>query len=292
MTNFLESALPARFGTRAAPTTSPAILTEPPRGATIDVAGVSRRFEGPDGPINAVFQVDLTIASGEFCVIVGPSGCGKTTLLRMIAGLERPSSGTITLQRRDRQPAENAMVFQGRSVFPWLRVRDNVTYGLRLRGVDRSERNAIADDLLRTVGLTKFARAYPHQLSEGMRQRVAIARALAVDPDVLLMDEPFGALDEQNRLLLQEELLRIWEHTGKTVVFVTHSIDEAIVLADRIVVMSAGPGTIKATIPVPFPRPRALTNVRTDPAFAEIFSEVWDLLRDEVVRARRDLATL
>jgi NitT/TauT family transport system ATP-binding protein len=291
MTNFLESALPARLGTRAAPGISPATLTEPPRGATIEVAGVSRRFEGPDGPIFAVNHVDLTIESGEFCVIVGPSGCGKTTLLRMIAGLERASTGTIALRRRDSEPAGNAMVFQGRSVFPWLRVRDNVTYGLRLRGVDRSERNEIADKLLRTVGLSKFARAYPHQLSEGMRQRVAIARALAVDPDVLLMDEPFGALDEQNRLLLQEELLRIWEHTGKTVVFVTHSIDEAIVLADRIVVMSAGPGTIKATIPVPFSRPRGLTNVRTDPAFAEIFSEIWELLREEVVRARRDLVT-
>ena len=289
MTNYLESALPARLGARVAP--SPAILAEP-QGATIEVTDVSRRFEGPDGPINAVNRVDLTIEAGEFCVIVGPSGCGKTTLLRMIAGLERPSSGTISLRRRDDKPAENAMVFQGRSVFPWLRVRDNVTYGLRLRGVDRAERNAIADDLLRTVGLTRFARAYPHQLSEGMRQRVAIARALAVDPDVLLMDEPFGALDEQNRLLLQEELLRIWEHTGKTVVFVTHSIDEAIVLADRIVVMSAGPGTIKATIPVPFSRPRGLSSVRTDPAFAEIFSEVWDLLREEVVRARRDLATI
>ena len=289
MTNFLESALPARLGARVAP--SPAILAEP-QGATIEVTDVSRRFEGPDGPINAVNRVDLTIEAGEFCVIVGPSGCGKTTLLRMIAGLERPSSGTISLRRRDDKPAENAMVFQGRSVFPWLRVRDNVTYGLRLRGVDRAERNAIADDLLRTVGLTRFARAYPHQLSEGMRQRVAIARALAVDPDVLLMDEPFGALDEQNRLLLQEELLRIWEHTGKTVVFVTHSIDEAIVLADRIVVMSAGPGTIKATIPVPFSRPRGLSSVRTDPAFAEIFSEVWDLLREEVVRARRDLVTV
>lgn len=289
MTNYLESALPARLGARVAP--SPAILAEP-QGATIEVTDVSRRFEGPDGPINAVNSVDLTIEAGEFCVIVGPSGCGKTTLLRMIAGLERPSSGTISLRRRDDKPAENAMVFQGRSVFPWLRVRDNVTYGLRLRGVDRAERNAIADDLLRTVGLTRFARAYPHQLSEGMRQRVAIARALAVDPDVLLMDEPFGALDEQNRLLLQEELLRIWEHTGKTVVFVTHSIDEAIVLADRIVVMSAGPGTIKAKIPVPFSRPRGLSSVRTDPAFAEIFSEVWDLLREEVVRARRDLVTV
>src|SRR5690606_3122684 len=151
MTNYLESALPARLGARVAP--SPAILAEP-QGATIEVTDVSRRFEGPDGPINAVNNVDLTIETGEFCVIVGPSGCGKTTLLRMIAGLERPSSGTISLRRRDDKPAENAMVFQGRSVFPWLRVRDNVTYGLRLRGVDRAERNAIADDLLRTVGLT------------------------------------------------------------------------------------------------------------------------------------------
>jgi len=178
------------------------------------------------------------------------------------------------------------MVFQGRSVFPWLTVRQNVAYGLKLRGVGRRQRGEAADELLATVGLGGFARAYPHQLSEGMRQRVAIARALAVDPDLLLMDEPFGSLDEQTRFLLQEELLRIWERTGKTVIFITHSIDEAIVLADRIVVMSAQPGTPKATLAVPFPRPRSLTDVRSDPAFAPLFNEIWELLRDEVLAAR------
>ena len=274
----------------SAPLVRPASSAEPARGADIRASAVSRRFESSDGPVEAVSDVNLSIPAGEFCVLVGPSGCGKTTLLRMIAGLEAPTTGTISVQRPDREPARNAMVFQGRSVFPWLRVRDNVAYGLRLRGVGRAEREAIVSDLLRTVGLSKFARSYPHQLSEGMRQRVAIARALAVDPDVLLMDEPFGALDEQNRLLLQEELLRIWEQTGKTVLFITHSIDEALVLADRIVVMSAGPGTIKATIPVPFPRPRSLARVRTDPAFAPLFSDIWDLLRSEVLRARRELA--
>lgn len=290
VTECSKPALPALFGVAVAPADVPTLLANPALGAAIEVSGVSRTFVGPDGPVEAVRGVDLRIASGEFCVLVGPSGCGKTTLLRMIAGLEEPSQGTIAMERRDNRQARNAMVFQGRSVFPWLRVRDNVSYGLRMRGVPRSAREAIVTDLLRMVGLSKVARSYPHQLSEGMRQRVAIARALAVDPDILLMDEPFGALDEQNRLLLQEELLRIWEQTGKTVLFVTHSIDEALVLADRIVVMSAGPGTVQATIPVPFPRPRSLARVRTDPAFAPLFSEIWDLLRTEVLRSRRDLA--
>ena len=172
-------------------------------------------------------------------------------------------------------------------MFPWLTVRQNVAYGLKLRGVGRRERGDAADTLLETVGLGRFRGVYPHQLSEGMRQRVAIARALAVDPDLLLMDEPFGSLDEQTRFLLQEELLRIWERTGKTVVFITHSIDEAIVLADRIVVMSAQPGTTRATFTVPFPRPRSLTAVRADPAFSPLFNDIWRLLREEVLAARR-----
>jgi NitT/TauT family transport system ATP-binding protein len=174
------------------------------------------------------------------------------------------------------------MVFQGRSLFPWLNLRQNVAYGLRLRNVGRKERLARADELLETVGLAKFRKSYPHQISEGMRQRVNIARALAVDPDLLLMDEPFGALDEQTRFLLQEELLRIWEQTGKTVIFVTHSIDEAIILADQIVVMSAQPGTVRAVLDVPFGRPRSLTEVRSDPAFAELFNATWGMLRQEV----------
>jgi NitT/TauT family transport system ATP-binding protein len=178
------------------------------------------------------------------------------------------------------------MVFQGRSVFPWLTVEQNVGYGLKLRGVGRRERRELTHELLAAVGLTKFESAYAHQLSEGMKQRVAIARALAVDPDLLLMDEPFGALDEQTRFLLQEEVLRIWERTRKTVVFITHSIDEALTMADRIAIMSAHPGTLLANIDVPFARPRELTAVRSDPAFAELFNQIWDLLKSEVLRAR------
>jgi NitT/TauT family transport system ATP-binding protein len=168
-----------------------------------------------------------------------------------------------------------------------MTVRQNVEYGLKLHGVGRRQRGRSAERLIETVGLARFAKAYPHQLSEGMRQRVAIARALAVDPDVLLMDEPFAALDEQTRFLLQEELLRIWEKERKTVLFITHSIDEAIILADQIVVFSAQPGTVKATLPVPFPRPRSLTAVRSEPAFNDLFNEIWNLVRDEVLTARR-----
>jgi NitT/TauT family transport system ATP-binding protein len=258
-----------------------------PTGATIEVVGLARRFETPDGPLQAIRDVTMTVPAGSFCVVVGPSGCGKTTLLRILAGLDRPTSGRLTITRADGGTTTNAMVFQGRSVFPWLTTRQNVEYGLKLRGVGRKERARIADRLIETVGLARFAKTYPHQLSEGMRQRVAIARALAVDPDVLLMDEPFGALDEQTRFLLQEELLRIWETERKTVVFITHSIDEALVLADQIVVFSAQPGTVKATLTVPFPRPRGLAEVRSEPVFNELFAEIWGLLREEVLAARR-----
>jgi NitT/TauT family transport system ATP-binding protein len=262
-------------------------LGPPGVGATIGAVGLGRRFETPTGPLDAIRDVDLTVPAGSFCVVVGPSGCGKTTLLRIMAGLERQSSGSLTMTRADGQAPTNAMVFQGRSVFPWLTVRQNVDYGLKLRRLGRKERRETVERLLAMVGLSRFAKAYPHQLSEGMRQRVAIARALAVDPDVLLMDEPFGALDEQTRYLLQEELLRIWESERKTVVFITHSIDEAIVLADQIVVFTAQPGTVKATIPVPFARPRSLTEMRADPAFHELFNRIWGLLRDEVLAARQ-----
>ena len=273
---------------RATDAPSISVPARPP-GVGVELRGVGRSFETSDGTVHALRGVDLSVAAGEFCVIVGPSGCGKTTLLRIVAGLEHASQGTARVHRSDGAATTNAMVFQGHSVFPWLNVRDNVAYGLKFRGVGRRARARRADDLLRVVGLSRFANAFPHQLSEGMRQRVAIARALAVDPDILLMDEPFGALDEQTRFLLQEELLHIWADTGKTVLFVTHSIDEALVLADRIVVMSAHPGTVKAIIPVPFPRPRTLTDVRSDPAFAPLFAEVWRLLRDEVLAARHAL---
>ena len=281
----IESGVIARPRTGAVVAPRPA--DGPRTGASIAVEGIGRRFDTADGAIDAIRDVDLSVAAGEFCVIVGPSGCGKTTLLRIVAGLDRPTSGRLALAGPNGRTPTNAMVFQGRSVFPWLTVRQNVAYGLKLLGVGRRQRGERADRLIETVGLARFARAYPHQLSEGMRQRVAIARALAVDPDALLMDEPFGALDEQTRLLLQEELLRIWEDTGKTVIFVTHSIDEAMVLADRIVVMSAQPGRIKASLPVPFPRPRDLSTVRSDPSFAPLFAEIWGLLREEVAAPRR-----
>lgn len=255
--------------------------------ARIEARGVRKEFDTRAGLVTALDDVTLTVEPGEFCVIVGPSGCGKTTFLRMLAGLDTPSDGELIVTGRGSGEPSNAMVFQGRSVFPWLTVRQNIAYGLKLQGTGREERREITDRLLTVIGLDRFGDAFPHQLSEGMRQRVAIARALAVDPDLLLMDEPFGALDEQTRFLLQEELLRIWETTGKTVVFITHSIDEAITLADRIVVMSAQPGTVRAIIEVPFGRPRTMDSVRTDPAFGALFAQTWDLLRDEVTTARR-----
>ncbi|MGI8477918.1 MAG: ABC transporter ATP-binding protein [Thermomicrobiales bacterium] len=252
----------------------------------IVASGLGRTFTTPAGSFEAVRDINLSVQRGEFCVILGPSGCGKTTLLRILAGLDHPTSGLLRMTDAVGGAPTNAMVFQGRSLFPWLTVRANVAYGLRLRGVRRRARDRAADDLLGLVGLARFAGSYPHQLSEGMRQRVAIARALAVDPDLLLMDEPFGALDEQTRFILQEEVLKTWERTGKTVVFITHSIDEALTLADRIVIMSANPGTILDVIDVPFPRPRELAAVRSDPAFAELFTKIWTLLRREVNEAR------
>ena len=237
------------------------------------------------GSVVAVRDVSLAVPPGQFCAIVGPSGCGKSTLLRVVAELIQPTTGAVTIQRETRDHPLQAMVFQGRSVFPWMSVLDNAAYGLAMQGVSRIEREEIAERLLRQVGLGDFLRAYPAQLSEGMRQRVAIVRAFAVDPELLLMDEPFGALDEQTRLLLQDELLRIWETTRKTVIFVTHSIDEAMIVADRIIVMSARPGTIKADITVPFARPRTVEAVRSDPAFASLFLHIWGLLRDEAAVA-------
>ncbi len=273
----------------ALPATRPTTLPETPRDAPALVSAihVHKRFETPRGPVDSVDDVSLSFPAGSFTVIVGPSGCGKSTLLRMIAGLEMPTGGRIDFGgRTNGARPTNALVFQGRSLFPWLTLRQNVAYGLRLKGMSRRARGERADALLELVGLRKFARSYPHQVSEGMRQRVAIARALAVDPDILLMDEPFGALDEQTRMILQEELLRIWETTGKTVVFVTHSLDEALMLADTIVVMSAQPGTIRTIFNVPFARPRELAAVRSDERFADLFTRTWDILRTEVNAAR------
>lgn len=252
--------------------------------ATVDVRGLGKVYAGRMSLV-ALADVTLRVGAGEFCALIGPSGCGKTTLLHILAGLTEPTSGSVALPRRDRGRLLTALVLQGTSTFPWMTVLRNVEYGLRLMGIPAPDRRERALYHIGQVGLLSFRDAYPHQLSEGMRQRVSIARALATDPAILLMDEPFANLDEQNRLLLQDELLRIWQADRKTVVFVTHSLDEAIRLADRVLVMSASPGRIKAEVPVPFGRPRDYRTIRRDPSYGALSARLWDELRDEVLRA-------
>jgi NitT/TauT family transport system ATP-binding protein len=254
--------------------------------AKIRFEGVGKTFEIRSGPVVAVESIDLDIPAGSFFIIVGPSGCGKTTLLRMAAGLETPTTGTITIGRERSDRPGNSMIFQGDSIFPWMTVFDNAAYGLRMRKAPASEIKDVVGHYLARTGLTKFAKAFPHQLSGGMKQRVSIARAFANDPEVLLMDEPFSALDEQNKTLLQEELLRIWEDTKKTVLFITHSVDEAVTLGDKIMVMTAQPGRAKAIIDVPFPRPRKVLELRAEPAYGELVYHIWGQLRDEVLAAK------
>ena len=236
-------------------------------------------------PVEALDGLTLAIGAGELACVVGPSGCGKTTLLRVLADLEQPSSGTAQIHVADLTRPLKGVVFQGAGIFPWMTVLDNVAYGLRLRGVARAERMAVAGRWLGEVGLDRFATSYPAQLSGGMQQRVGLARVFAYDPEVLLMDEPFGALDAQTRLVLQDLLLQQWERNRKTVLFVTHSIEEALTLGDRVFVMSARPGHLLHEVAVPFERPRDAARLRTDPRFSALFAEIWDVLRDEVVRA-------
>ena len=240
------------------------------------------------GSLVAVDHVSLDIAPGEFFMIVGPSGCGKTTLLRILAGLETATSGTIEIDvpAGSNRP-DNSMVFQGDSIFPWMTVWQNAAYGLRMRKVAQKTIKDVVGHYLDRTGLTRFADYYPHQLSGGMRQRVAIARAFANDPQILLMDEPFSALDAQNKLLLQEELLHIWEEHKKTVVFITHSVEEAVTLGDRIMIMTANPGRAKVIIDVPLPRPRHVLELRQNPVFGDLVVHIWEQLRDEVLRARQ-----
>ena len=239
------------------------------------------------GELTAIDNVSLDIAPGEFFMIVGPSGCGKTTLLRILAGLDTATSGTIEIDvPADSERPDNAMVFQGDSIFPWMTVWQNAAYGLRMRKLPtRTIRDVVGHYLDRT-GLTRFADYYPHQLSGGMRQRVAIARAFANDPHILLMDEPFSALDAQNKLLLQEELLHIWEEHKKTVVFITHSVDEAVLLGDRVMVMTAQPGRLKQFVPIDLTRPRNIMELQGAPEYGELVHRIWASLRDEVQRAR------
>ena len=255
--------------------------------ASLVIDDVSMRFAlRRGGEVTALEHICLEVADREFSVIVGPSGCGKSTLLRLVAGLEQPSAGTIRL---DGQPItgpsrDRGMVFQSYTLFPWLTVRRNVEFGLRIAGISAAERAEIAAHFIEQVGLKGFEDAYPAQLSGGMRQRVALARALANDPKVLLMDEPFGALDSQTRALMQELLLDVWERNHKTVLFITHDIDEALFLGDRVHVMTARPGRIREEIPVDIPRPRTF-DVLTSPAFTALKRSILAHIREEAMRA-------
>jgi NitT/TauT family transport system ATP-binding protein len=257
------------------------------RPVAIRAAGVQRVYRKKSSAVRAVDDLDLVVGRGEFVSIVGPSGCGKSTLLRMIDGLIRPTAGEIELQHFGETDVLSATVFQEYSIFPWRTVLGNVSIGLRARGVPRRTADARSREWIERVGLGGFEDAYPASLSGGMKQRVALARALVMDSDVLLMDEPFAALDAQLRKVLGEDLLRICQATDKTVVFVTHSLEEAILLSDRIILMTRRPGRVKATFDVPFQRPRD-ANLRGSAAFAALEEQIWEQLRHEVDAAAEE----
>jgi NitT/TauT family transport system ATP-binding protein len=250
----------------------------------IEIRSLSKQFGSGEKSVSALTNINLDIKDGEFVCLVGPSGCGKTTLLRILAGLETPTAGRVRIARKDPSRPLNSMIFQETSIFPWMTVRNNVAYGLTLRRLPPREIRERVDHFLSLTGLDRFADAYPHQLSGGMKQRASVARAFVNDPEILLMDEPFASLDEQNKILLQEELLRLWSASHKTVLFITHSIDEALVLGDRVVVMTARPGRLKAEIPVSFARPRSVYELKTDVEFGRMGRDIWHHLREEVTR--------
>ncbi len=246
---------------------------------------IEKTYDTASGPFTAIHDFSLTVADGEFVCIVGPSGCGKSTFLRIVAGLDQHTGGTVEIvPGTDARKPLNNVVFQEYAIFPWKTLLDNVAFGLQMRGIGKKAREATALDWLERVGLRKFAGYYPHQISGGMKQRVSIARALANDPEVLLMDEPLGALDAQTRTVLQEELLAIWEANRKTVIYVTHSLDEAILLGDRVILMTANPGTCKEIFPITLPRPRTIEITGTT-AYTDLKLQIWESLRVEVDRA-------
>jgi NitT/TauT family transport system ATP-binding protein len=258
--------------------------------AKISFQDVGKTFSSRGRRVTALHGISFEIHSGELMVLVGPSGCGKSTLLDLVAGLGRPTSGQILV---DGAPVtgpglDRGTVFQQYALLPWRTAQANVEFGLEAKGVPRRERADRARQFLNLVGLNGFADRYPHELSGGMKQRVAIARSLAFDPDVLLMDEPFAALDAQTRDGLQDELLRIWEQTGKTIVFITHGIDEAVYLGQRVAVMTSRPGRIKRIVDIPLGSRTASEDLRSAPTFARYRHEIWSLLRDEVAKAREE----
>jgi NitT/TauT family transport system ATP-binding protein len=262
-------------------------MAQAPGGTgSLSVRSVSLVYEGRNSSVQALDNISFDIKPNAFTVIVGPSGCGKSSFLYLAAGLAEVTSGEILVnsKRVEGPGRDRGMVFQSYTLFPWLTVRKNVEYGPQRAGVDAAARRKISDHYLDEIGLSAFADHYPKQLSGGMMQRVAIARALANDPDILLMDEPFGALDSQTRRTMQKLLLRVWEHSQKTVAFVTHDIDEAILLGDRVLVMTARPGRIKADIAIDIPRPRD-PGITLEPEFIALKRQIFEQLRDEIDEA-------
>ncbi|MGV9267136.1 ABC transporter ATP-binding protein [Kitasatospora sp. NPDC003701] len=263
--------------------TTPA--TGPAPAPAIELTGATKRFRTPSGALHtAVHDLDLTVGQGEFVAVVGPTGCGKSTTLTLVSGLEEPTEGEVRVYGEpvDGIDPQVGFVFQQDAVFPWRTVLSNVMAGPRFRGVPAAEARERARDWLARVGLGAFEDRYPHQLSGGMRKRVALAQTFVNDPGILLMDEPFSALDVQTRALMSDQLLELWAGTGSSVVFVTHDLDEAIALADRVVVMTAGPATVKEVFTVDLPRPRTVEAVRLEPRFVELYREIWASLGEEV----------
>jgi NitT/TauT family transport system ATP-binding protein len=260
---------------------------EPSAGPVIEATGLGKTYveERTDQAFRALADINLAVGDGEFVTLIGPSGCGKTTMLKIIDGLISYDEGELrVLGRPVKGPGpERAVVFQNFALLPWLTIVENVAFGLQLRGASRSEREETAARYISMVGLQGFERSYPRQLSGGMQQRVGLARALAVDPQILLMDEPFGALDAQTRNLLQSDLLRIWDASRKTVVFVTHAMDEAVFLSDRIILMGTRPGHVSEEVKIDLPRPRT-EDTRFEPRFVEYSQHIWDQLRTMIGR--------
>ena len=271
-------------------------MGEPSR-PKIRISGVVKRFrwekKGEQHDLLALDGVDLDVGDGEFVSVIGPSGCGKTTLLRIVAGLTGLDGGEVLIDgtRITAPGPERSMVFQSFGLFPWNNVLDNVRFPLVVRKLPAAEAEQRARDFIEKVGLAGFEDAMPHQLSGGMQQRVGLARALVTDPQILLMDEPFGAIDAQTRELMQEELLRLWAEWGKTVLFVTHDLDEAVTLADRVAVLTRGPGRVRTVVPVELPRPRWEYDFRGDEKFARVRNQIWQMLREDVARQQTGAAT-
>ena len=277
-------ALPApRAATRAAG------ANEAQERSRIEIVGVTKRFVSPTGTaMTALRDVSFSVEPGQFCAVVGPTGCGKSTTLTMVAGLERPSAGVVRVGGHavDGIADNMSFMFQSDALLPWKSVLQNVALGPRFRGVPKSEALAKAREWIRVVGLSGFEDHHPHQLSGGMRKRATLAASLISEPAILLMDEPFGALDVQTKAIMSNELLTLWERTRPSVIFITHDLEEAVALADRVVVMTAGPGTVKAVYDIDLPRPRgAVQEIRFEPRFLELHQQIWESLREEVERA-------